>query len=392
MGTELPFCPNCGKQIEATNVSFCPYCGNALNLKKVAKDRWPNVEKLGPFRFEFNKVYSSLKFAGLGTTLWFALGLNFNKRSYPSFIAPRTEYARSVLGAIISLRKIGLKVQMNDSQIRIFYPDGETATIVNGDCPMLLKTIALFYLYNGKVVDFNPSRVHPNKERWFYLRSVDGKRVMELLGPPVMLDTRYIGCPICPVETFLWKIHDVPGIRDSVVVDVGAWVGDTALRFASLGASRVIAVEPIPQNYKAMLTNIDLNPQLRKRIVPINGAFGKDGEVEISEPSSAYGGNASVFEHGRLKVKVKSMSLKTLLGNAGLKEAHYLKMDARGAESLLLSTPDDLSSFKYLKIEYNSVAGKYSLREFIRVIEKVGFMVEIFGSEGGGGILVAERT
>jgi hypothetical protein len=47
----LPFCPNCGKQIEATNVSFCPYCGNALNLKKAAKDRWSSVEKLtGPFR------------------------------------------------------------------------------------------------------------------------------------------------------------------------------------------------------------------------------------------------------------------------------------------------------------------------------------------------------
>jgi len=104
-------------------------------------------------KFEFNKVYSSLKFAGLGTTLWFAFGLNFNQKSYPSFIAPRTEYARSALGSIVSLHKIGLQVQMNDRQIRIFYPDGETATIVNGDHPVLLETIAYSYLWNGKVVD-----------------------------------------------------------------------------------------------------------------------------------------------------------------------------------------------------------------------------------------------
>jgi len=74
-----------------------------------------------------------------------------------------------------------------------------------------------------------------------------------------------------------------------------------------------------------------------------------------------------------------------------LNEVHYLETDTNGAESLLLTTPDDLGSFKYLKIEYNSVAGKYSSGEFTRVMEKVGSMVKIFGSKGGTRIF-AERT
>jgi FkbM family methyltransferase len=58
-------------------------------------------------------------------------------------------------------------------------------------------------------------------------------------------------------------------VKDRVVVDVGAFVGDSAIYFTLKGARKVIAIEPHPGAYKEMLDNIRLN-NLENIIVPIN--------------------------------------------------------------------------------------------------------------------------
>ena len=66
------------------------------------------------------------------------------------------------------------------------------------------------------------------------------------------------------------------------VLDVGAFVGDTALYYARRGAF-VVAVEPVPGNFELMLRNLELNPDLKSGILPINAAVGgEDGFVELS--------------------------------------------------------------------------------------------------------------
>jgi len=63
--------------------------------------------------------------------------------------------------------------------------------------------------------------------------------------------------------------YELLGVRDRVVVDVGAFVGDSSIYFALKGARKVIAIEPHPEAYVEMLENIRLN-NLENIIVPIN--------------------------------------------------------------------------------------------------------------------------
>jgi len=49
------------------------------------------------------------------------------------------------------------------------------------------------------------------------------------------------------------------------------FVGDTALYYARRGAF-VVTVEPLPSNYEVMLRNLELNPELKLKIVPVNAA------------------------------------------------------------------------------------------------------------------------
>jgi FkbM family methyltransferase len=89
------------------------------------------------------------------------------------------------------------------------------------------------------------------------------------------------------------------GITNWFVLDIGAFVGDTALYYAERGAYVVVA-EPLPNNYKTMMKNLGLNPDLKPRIVPINAAVaGRDGFMDVKYSGEIYGG-ASAYTHAGL--------------------------------------------------------------------------------------------
>jgi len=60
-------------------------------------------------------------------------------------------------------------------------------------------------------------------------------------------------------EIFGLGVYDSLNVKDRVVIDVGAFVGDSAVYFALKGAKRVIAVEPHPGAFAEMLENVKLN-------------------------------------------------------------------------------------------------------------------------------------
>jgi hypothetical protein len=57
---------------------------------------------------------------------------------------------------------------------------------------------------------------------------------------------------------FDYGMYKSLSVKDRVVVDVGAFVGDSAIYFALKGARKVIVIEPHPGAYKEMLDNIRL--------------------------------------------------------------------------------------------------------------------------------------
>ncbi|WP_243668864.1 FkbM family methyltransferase [Vulcanisaeta sp. JCM 16161] len=72
--------------------------------------------------------------------------------------------------------------------------------------------------------------------------------------------------------------YGVVNFRGKDVVDVGAFIGDTAIYFIMRGANRVVAVEPHPKAFRELIRNVELNG-LINRVIPINAALGSASGV-----------------------------------------------------------------------------------------------------------------
>lgn len=173
-------------------------------------------------------------------------------------------------------------------------------------------------------------------------------------------------------------------LRDWIIIDIGAFIGDTPLYYAKHGAF-VVAIEPIETHFKAMLKNIELNPELYKRILPLNIAIAKtDGWIELAIEGIAHGGASSWQDYGR-KIRVKAMSLKTLLDFLKEKNIYLqafkvrcLKMDCEGCEyDIIMSNGDLLKMFDILLIETHGYLRNSTVNVMVSKLNEIGFKCEI---------------
>ena len=182
-------------------------------------------------------------------------------------------------------------------------------------------------------------------------------------------------------ETWIYDIHFLGfDLSDWFVLDIGAYIGDTALYYASKGAF-IVAVEPVPRHFEAMLRNIELNPSLKPRILLINAAIGpSDGFVDIAVGGEVDGG-ASIYKRGVRTYRVRSYTLKSLIehlrglgvGIDGFR-VRALKMDCKGCEyDVVINEPETLKLFDVLKIEYSGYLRNYTADQLIKPIEALGF-------------------
>ncbi|MCC6017276.1 MAG: hypothetical protein LM582_09605 [Desulfurococcaceae archaeon] len=102
----------------------------------------------------------------------------------------------------------------------------------------------------------------------------------------------------------------------------------------------MIAVdESLPNNYEVTPWNLELNSDLKHRVIPVNATIScRDGFVEFSYNTPMDGG-ASIC--GGFKVRVKSMGLPTLVKEVTSIELNLaslglgLKMDCKDANTVL---------------------------------------------------------
>ncbi|MGC9108154.1 MAG: FkbM family methyltransferase [Infirmifilum sp.] len=75
------------------------------------------------------------------------------------------------------------------------------------------------------------------------------------------------------LENFLDGDYNDLDVKDHVVVDIGAGIGDTVIYFALRGARKVIALEPYPALYSIALRNIEAN-NVGNRVQLLNAGLG----------------------------------------------------------------------------------------------------------------------
>jgi len=146
----------------------------------------------------------------------------------------------------------------------------------------------------------------------------------------------------------------------------------------------IVSVEPLLSNYGVMLRNLELNPELKPRIISINAAIsGEDGFVEFRYNATIDGG-ASVHGIGRFVTKVRSMRLSTLTRELESREigmskfrVRVLKVDCKGCEYELVND-DSLRLFDIVKIEYSGYLINKTYHELKGKLEELGFRCRVW--------------
>lgn len=143
-----------------------------------------------------------------------------------------------------------------------------------------------------------------------------------------------------------------------IVLDAGAHIGVFTVLASKIVGDKgaVVSVEPHPLNFRRLLTNIRLNDC--NNVIPVNKALAAKSGMELY--ISGYGGTAHVGDQG---LAVKSISLKDLQNELGLKFTK-IKMDIEGSEGeVLLSSSDSLQEVTHIVVEV------HDQRNFIYTLE-----------------------
>jgi len=217
------------------------------------------------------------------------------------------------------------------------------------------------------------------RDKTLVITEQNGKKIIETSkGVKFYIDSIHPGNTIG--EAFVMDIHTIRNnddYADKIVVDVGAECGDTPLYYASRGA-KVFAFEPMKAHFDAMVRNLSLNPELAKRITPINAAIGKDemlkfyhsDKADIAGVSSfvynVHGNDATVFNN------IQGYTLSSALTKFNIPHVDILKTDCKGCEFFLKKK--DLEKVDQVKIEYEAFEyTKHNLHELTEVLDESGF-------------------
>jgi FkbM family methyltransferase len=140
-------------------------------------------------------------------------------------------------------------------------------------------------------------------------------------------------------ETFINEAYGYFNLKNKTVVDIGAFIGDTAAYFASKGAIKVLAFEASPPIFEIAQENIKIN-KLQKTVEIRNYAVsGIEGEIGLSFYNCQPGSSSIVFQDYH-SLRSTNYQVKATTLNQIMKEVNYidlLKIDCEGAEYQILS-------------------------------------------------------
>ncbi|MFH0908147.1 MAG: FkbM family methyltransferase [bacterium] len=175
-------------------------------------------------------------------------------------------------------------------------------------------------------------------------------------------------------EVFYHRSYERPPFsvkKGDVVVDIGAHIGLFALQAAHVaGAGRVIAVEPMPDNFRILKENAEVNGASALALVQCAVAP-QSGEFNFYvHPDNTAGHSMRAVTAGARKISVRAASLADVMSEWAVSRIDFLKMDCEGTEDeLLRSFSDDLfSRISTIALEYHEELGvsPSRLAEFLR--------------------------
>lgn len=188
----------------------------------------------------------------------------------------------------------------------------------------------------------------------------------------VLMDPR---CVVCCLDDIVRVLcgedhHGRLNVRGMTVVDVGAGCGDSVLYFVSRGTRRVVAVEPNPDLYDALVNVVRAN-RVEDRVVPLRAAVGRQhGVMRVRREGFRYA-LAVESEDG---VETPVLTLSDIGREYCLYGDCVLKVDCEGCELDMVG--DDVSEyFREVVVEAHSLEARDRVRSWM---DRMGFKTEVW--------------
>lgn len=173
------------------------------------------------------------------------------------------------------------------------------------------------------------------------------------------------------------------------VVDVGAFIGDTAVYFASQGAKRVVAFEPVRQLYQYAIGNVRLN-HLDNTVEVHNCAVGtKKGEAKFFYDPHWPG--ESSFDYRGFEAQIQNVvvtSLADVIRDVG--NVELLKLDCEGAEHQLLPHLHETGVISRVQNIILEVHG--SKQQILGILQHDGYKIVHVDESGRNWLVSASRN
>lgn len=161
-------------------------------------------------------------------------------------------------------------------------------------------------------------------------------------------------------------------IQDGVFVDVGAHVGKyTVMVGRRLGSKgKVVAIEPNPANFQALLRNIAINNL--KNVMALSMACGASSSKTHLYRHIDMSGYSTHYNFGKGNIEVECRPLDTILENLGIDEVRLMKIDVEGAEMEVLAGAErTLTQARNCTVILEAWSA-----EAPKVLERFGFVVK----------------
>ena len=220
----------------------------------------------------------------------------------------------------------------------------------------------------GKIVSLAEfSNLPEGAKRRLRIKILGNSALMRIGGKRLRLEIEVANPVAIEVST---NEHSMIKVRGKDVVDIGAYVDDTAIYYALHEKARhVYAFEPMPYLYMTGVRNVNANG-LGKQITTFNMAVAGDaGKASLSSRFTSFG---LVDSKSRSKGRsVKVVSLDSVVD--GLRISHgALKVDCEGCEYGIFrhASSKALKSFDVIHVEYH-----YGYRDIVERLRKEGFRV-----------------
>ncbi len=169
---------------------------------------------------------------------------------------------------------------------------------------------------------------------------LDGKNEMIIVSTPygkIKAPANHISwlSPVLRDKDLMYGKLEVKG---KIVLDVGGYIGDTALYFASRGAKKVYVYEPVKMFYELLIQNLKMNHM--EHVAAINeGIWYDNGITSVSIEGPRTGLRDLLFEKNAGSETIKLVSIEKVaesIRKENPDEKLVMKMDCMGCEYSLI--------------------------------------------------------